>query len=170
MFPLVSMKELLSITKNPELLCRKTVRRLLSVFLKPKDRPYKSQFFPWNEARNIMKMYHFWFAQKACFRVRGYRRCLGLMSWRCSLGKIDGRSQVEGWARPAGRGSAAGHESQRWLLWCQDSSVRSLPKREMQLLREDLPQLGICGLYSLFRRKKLVLFYDGLEFLCDSFF
>lgn len=53
---------------------------------------------------------------------------------------------------------------------CQDSSVGSLPKREMWLLREDLLQLGICGLYSLFRWEKGTLFYDGLAFLCDSFF
>lgn len=99
--PLVIRKGLFSITKNPELLCRKTVRRLLSLFLKPKDRSYKSQLSPWNEVGNTIKMHHLWFAQKGCFRVRGYRICLDLVSWRFSLGKVGGKSQAEGWTRGA---------------------------------------------------------------------
>lgn len=40
--------------------------------------------------------------------MRGYRRYLGLVSWRFSLGKMGRTSQVKGWKKPAGRGLVAG--------------------------------------------------------------
>lgn len=47
-------------------------------------------------------MHHFWFSQKACLRVNGYGRDLGLESWRFSSGQIGGKPQVEGWVRLSG--------------------------------------------------------------------
>lgn len=45
-----------------------------------------------------------------------------------------------------------------------------LAKAEDIASQRRLPRLGTSGVRCLFRRKTGILFYDGLDFLCDSFF
>lgn len=83
-----------------------------------------------------MKMHHILLAQKACFRVvlclrdSASGRWMGSLRWKAEQTKRQRQLGV----------------SQQWLLWCQGRNIGSLPKTEVQLLKEDLPQLGTCGL------------------------
>lgn len=67
--------------------------------------PKKANPFPETRPGMLLKCIIFLLAQKACFRVRGDRRRLGLVSQRFSLRKVNGKPQVEGWAGPTGKGS-----------------------------------------------------------------